>query len=390
MNNDNVLILGAGFSYSAGIPLMKGFVERMWEFAIRGTNEGKPLSKEDHEILKNAIKVRNELDRYHGRVAFDDRNIEDILSILSFNALGGTGTDTKKLNWIIKAITRTIELTCSVRRSDNYLKIEDFGPSVYREFWHQLFKISKSGLNIPTILTFNYDLVLERSLIQTLVNDKYFARNKPFPSAGVSLKYHYDNLKDYYYIIKYDNQRAHGGGNTNFTTIQQIVPEKEEYFENIELLKLHGSLNFPSKKPNNPTLHSLTEVVDRPYVLPPIFNKLSNNKPLKMWKIALQRLRMAKNVIIVGYSLPRTDIYMQYFLKAALGPNLNLNKIFIFDPVLFKDNGESEDMKRRYEECFSPQLRDRIVYQPPLGGKSSGSLAHLVDQLTRYPADILF
>lgn len=86
--SNNVIILGAGFSHDAGIPLLGGFVERMWEFAARKTHNGNPLDAADLEIFEDAIQVKNELDSYHGRAVFDDRNIEDILSILSFNVLG--------------------------------------------------------------------------------------------------------------------------------------------------------------------------------------------------------------------------------------------------------------------------------------------------------------
>ena len=81
--SDNVLILGAGFSYDAGIPLLAGFVKRMWECAIRKSCNGQLLSPDDVEIFENAMKVRNELDGYHGRANFDDRNIEDILEAVS-------------------------------------------------------------------------------------------------------------------------------------------------------------------------------------------------------------------------------------------------------------------------------------------------------------------
>ena len=55
--SDNVIILGAGFSYDAGIPLLSGFIERMWECAIRGKCNGEPLNDEDAEIFKKAIEV---------------------------------------------------------------------------------------------------------------------------------------------------------------------------------------------------------------------------------------------------------------------------------------------------------------------------------------------
>ena len=43
--SDSVIVFGAGASFDAGIPLMSGFVERMWELAIRGSYNRKNTFK---------------------------------------------------------------------------------------------------------------------------------------------------------------------------------------------------------------------------------------------------------------------------------------------------------------------------------------------------------
>ena len=111
-----------------------------------------------------------------------------------------------------------------------------------------------------------------------------------------------------------------------------------------------------------------------------------------MWTSALDHLRSAKNVVVVGYSLPQTDIYMQYFLKAALGPNLDLNKLIVFDPVLFSSSTGCAEMKHRYESCFSPQLRSRIFFDPIVNTPSTqqGTAEAFVRMLESEPAALLF
>lgn len=363
--SDNVIIFGAGASFDAGIPLLSGFVERMWEIAIRGKWNGTRLSDNDQNIFRKAMDVKDELDSYHGRSSFDDRNIEDILSILSFNILGDKKSDKDKLGVIIKAITRTIELSCNVKHDGN-LKIphiQDDGPDIYRTFWFNYFELAKKSLNPPTIITFNYDLVLERALFQLLINRTYTGKNN-FPFEGIRIRFYYDHIQEAllsveraYYWTDTDRGQSLEFPGTTLTSNFCNNPLK------IEILKLHGSLNFPRKKPKEDHW-PITIPVDDPYILPPISNKLSTNVSREMWGVALNRLRKAKNVIIVGYSLPKTDIYMQYFIKTALGPNRDLNKIYVFDPVLYKDGPLSNDMKNRYACCFSPQLQSRIVYKP--------------------------
>jgi hypothetical protein len=113
-----------------------------------------------------------------------------------------------------------------------------------------------------------------------------------------------------------------------------------------------------------------------------------------VWKGALEVLRQAKHIIIVGYSLPKTDIYMQYFLKAAVGPNSDLHKIIVFNPALFKDNNEAREMKSRYLECFSPQFSKRINFNPAhrYAGDSDlrGTFDHFIQALEHIPEELMF
>src|SRR5436190_23769116 len=80
----NVILLGAGASADAGIPLLGSFVDKMWEFATRGKVGEKAIPPADQQILNAAIEIGRQLERYNSRAFFDNRNIEDILSLLSF------------------------------------------------------------------------------------------------------------------------------------------------------------------------------------------------------------------------------------------------------------------------------------------------------------------
>jgi len=363
---DNVIVLGAGASVDAGIPLLTNFVEKMWEFAITGKYNGHDLSEDDKKIFAEAIKVRDELDGYHGRAAFDDRNIEDILSILSFNLMGGGKANRKKLVWFIKAITRTIELTCKVTHSGQLNRVQgDNEPSVYRSFWRGLFdRFKNSASSFPSIISFNYNIVLERSLFQSIIGTYYNQHSTPFPFSGIKLKYFYNLAEDTAYIPKYVPFHVRKYDRTG--TEYGVILEKTDYHDQpnllgLELLKLHGSLNFPDNK----TLEfDPVKLSEKPYILPPIINKWVGKNEETMWGSGLRRLQEAKNIIIVGYNLPQTDIYMQYFLRAGVGPNINLNKIIVCNPTLYQSGAENELMRERFGNCFSPQLRNRIVFNP--------------------------
>ena len=369
--SDNVIILGAGASVDAGVPVLANFVDTMLEYGIKGKAGNKSLSDDDKIIFEEAMKVRKELDGYHGRAAFDDRNIEDILSILAFNLMSGEKEERNKLEWMTKAIARTIELSTTVKfdnqRTTEIQKIE--GADGYIDFWYNLFRKFSNQGEFPTIITFNYDLVLERSLFQLLINTRFRPYDEErFPNDGIVLKYYYEALESFAYKvnhINYTHHTEHGIEHLGGTAIETCNEKDLKRPAIIELLKLHGSINFPnrnSKENIKPTIP--TNPVENAYILPPLPNKSLFGEEIGIWKIALERLRQAKNIVIVGYSLPQTDVYMQYFFKSGVGPNTDLNKISIFNPTLFQDNADRMEMEQRYIKCFSPQMVKRIEFRP--------------------------
>jgi hypothetical protein len=388
--SDTVLILGAGASFDAGIPLLSNFVQTMWEIAIRSKYNDILLTPDDKEIFQNAIKVRNELDAYHGRANFNDRNIEDILSILSFNLFEDKKIDRDRMDWIIKAIVRTIELTCNVKHSGEFSRIEEDGIRIYRNFWMSLFKNYKETGKFPTIITFNYDLVLERSLFQVLNSTYYNSYDNKVPFSKFSIKYHYKFLPMKTYQVKYTSFAM-----SDFKNKQGVVllnaEENNDNALDINILKLHGSVNFPNKK-SDISSFNIAKPTLNPLIMPPIFNKMQNSSINEIWKVALDKLRNAINICIIGYSMPQTDIYMNYFLKSALGPNINLNKIFVFNPVFNQNNECSSQMKNRYQDCFSPQLHERIYYNPIVYSEKiqPGTFKHFTELLNTHPGDIIF
>jgi hypothetical protein len=180
----------------------------------------------------------------------------------------------------------------------------------------------------------------------------------------------------------------------NGTLLTPVQGAPEDGALEIDLLKLHGSLNFPARVMRGSRgSHSIATSLDDPFIMPPVFNKQSGGHQQSIWKRALEHLRGAKNVVIVGYSLPKTDIYMQYFLKAALGPNVNLNKIFVFDPALHRDGTAGREMEARYAECFSPQLKGRIDFRPGLSSQHPqqlGTAEQFVRTLENSPNSLIF
>jgi len=386
----NIIVFGAGASFDAGIPLLASFVDKMWEYAIRGRVGDKRLSEDDLDILTAATTIRMGLERYNSRAAFDNRNLEDILSLLSFEALGDQ-KQMERYTTMVRAVARTIELSCRIQHVKETPEVPFALGTPYHKLWHTLLDGPLAN-NLPAIITFNYDLVLERTLWESFHRS---GRGSPKPTVNsCGLKY---SFGDNDFSIK---RVSHTYSVPNSPLLREIG-EKAQYILNekteadIPYFKLHGSLNWSQDSPLIKPRTTPTQAVENPLILPPVFNKMNAPVVNSVWKGALDLLRKVKHIIVVGYSLPKTDIYMQYFLKSAVGPNSDLQRIIVFDPVLFKDDKETEEMKRRYEECFSPQFSNRIDFKPcpsyPDGrSKRGGTFAHFIHALEASREEIMF
>lgn len=397
--SDNVIILGAGASYDAGIPLLGNFIDKMIELAATGRGPRGPLSEDEKSILKEALEIRNTIENYHARVTIDQFNLEQILSVLVFETQIGKKNSKQDLTKFTRAIATTIELTCNVLHDGNLERIQSEGNSIYQAFWLRLFNLYPQRLeSIPTILSFNYDLVLERALLQAIIGHKYEETWRKANIDGIEIGLNSENSIKNKFKLKRQMFEKHvdRGGDYHFERMPGYILDDNANSEfsnlvRLNLLKLHGSLNYSKDK--SPEINSLVTSSKNAAIIPPVFNKSDSNFASPIWKNALEALRNCKNIIICGYSLPTSDTYMQYFLKAALGPNIALNKIYIFDPALYSEGDQGSALRQRYRECFSSQFHKRIEFQPP--GKKhpnaeDGTFAHMVSMFGADPEQILF
>lgn len=408
MAYDNVIIFGAGASFDAGIPLMKDFVDTMWGYAVRGKSPNGIISAEDRKLLEQADAIRVGLEGYNSRANFNTRNLEDVLSLLSFEALAGGAALQKYQTWV-RAITRTVELSTIYPHLNAQRTDPNYPMNLYHIFWDMLLG-ENSNSSPPALITFNYDLVFERTLWD------YFhglsEAENTFKPKRDSCKVNYF-LRPYDFTIKAqkcDYVIAHNNWNEGY---RQVNVRHNGFKPTIEYnckadieipyLKLHGSLNWCSNTTPKQDEHISdelcpallpTQAVETPLILPPVFNKMNSGDVSPVWRKALEILREAKNIILVGYSLPKTDIYMQYFLKSAIGPNSSLQKIIVFDPTLFHMDAANEEMRKRYRECFSPQFQEHIIFEPKVEQQfdenGKGKLYHFIQTLKNSPDELFF
>ncbi len=130
----------------------------------------------------------------------------------------------------------------------------------------------------------------------------------------------------------------------------------------VEILKLHGSLNWVldsnSKVRLKPHPYSVRTRDGRPIsektsILPPGWNKRIDKNPYKQfWRTARRKLEECQSLVIMGYSLPETDLLARALfaevVRARDARNHVLKQLHLADP--------SSAITQRFVDLFTPTL----------------------------------
>jgi hypothetical protein len=181
-----------------------------------------------------------------------------------------------------------------------------------------------------TVITFNYDLVIEESLSKTTLWN---------PRDGFGLKVSgvsHEWTKKWY-------EKSQGDRSAK---------------SKITLLKLHGSLGWVQYANHQIRLKNRPYVVrkgitDKISILPPGWNKPVDKNPYKeFWRQARLKLESCKSLLIVGYSLPDTDLLARALFSEVVRSRASrekyLQNLFLVDI--------SDQVKSRFATLFTPAL----------------------------------
>jgi hypothetical protein len=90
----------------------------------------------------------------------------------------------------------------------------------------------------------------------------------------------------------------------------------------------------------------------QPLLIPPSWDKSEYREIMQpIWAKAVEELRRASRICIVGYSMPEADSFFKYLMALALSENHNLYKFIVVD--------KSAETLNRYEQLLDPVFRER-------------------------------
>ena len=340
-NDHNVYILGAGFSAERGFPIVKNFM-----FEMRDAYDWLKTADrlEEAKAIENVLDFRHDAAASAYRVKIDLENIEELFSLAS----ASTGfAKSKELSKSIRvAIAATLDY-CSNKTTEP--KIGLHSPELLT-FYNQYRNNDQQGIfeyrNIPayqfylramlglqgattgenTFISFNYDTVVEQALSSMNIGFSY-----GFKAKTVNYKTHSLNLNN----------------------------------QNIKLLKLHGSVNWAhleqaKRGSGKLAIYDSYDAVRAakaiPELIPPTWRKVFDGNLEGVWNDAIEAIKSATRIIIIGFSVPETDNHFKYLLAAGLQSNISLRDI------VFVNQDGSEAFKSRIGGLFTNPQSSRVSY----------------------------
>jgi hypothetical protein len=337
--NHNVYVLGAGFSADAGMPVVKDFMPRMREALEWVSNQDR---EEERSSIQSVLEFRKEATSAAYRLRLDIDNIEHLFSLAA-------AVDPNRLqNSIVNSITATLDF-CETNRSRPKINVwfeRGFANNIERNIdnsvgssgsyekaeidLYDFFAIVLSGYACKekgqrnSVITFNYDLELEKSLRRIY---------SPFDYGLKGIRWDYD---------------------------RPVVP----YSDPLPIYKLHGSINWAYEGIRGKRLtvyenyHAAREKARYRLLIPPTWQKVFVGQLQSVWQGAVRALSTATRIVIIGFSLPETDVHFKYLLAAGLKDNITLREIIFIN----KENQDS--MMTKINSLFQQSYidNDQIHY----------------------------
>jgi hypothetical protein len=292
--NSVSVILGAGFSYVAGLPLAKDLLN----------SEALITSKKAEERFK---KVWDEWNRWSSE--HPDKTSEQFLT-----AVYNGDIENVPWSWAVELIAVT--LACPLTHDIGAFNLryagrvtKPIGIPIQDAFWDIIIK----KYNLIAVVTTNYDILAERGL-------RYRPMKRPYRPGFI-----YGGIASPQILI---------GLAQPFTVMDQKRIVELEI--GIPLFKLHGSLNWAQKKGQLVMYQDLRPAFrygSDALIVPPVLEKEIPAWLLGVWESAIMYLSKSEIWLVCGYSMPVYDIAIRDMFERAAKNKGQPFTIMLLDPA---------------------------------------------------------
>jgi hypothetical protein len=330
----------------------------------RGIGLDKDLYPKEQGYFDLVFKARTALTQTHSKSVLNINNIESLFGAFDMAALlGRLGTlpdeEVQRLPTAVRyLIAKTIESRLTYVVNAGGLTLP---PVPYGGFADLLRDLNKREHGSVSVITFNYDI-------------------------GLDYAFHLSSMP-----FEYRCGVPNG-----------LDPGKKQSPGAIDLLKLHGSLNWghcekcPRVVPFElkdyfaeyhweagvATPHSRTigiakhlvqrscpvcgtQLAENPVIVPPTWNKGNVHTGLSsVWRAAASHLAKAENVFIIGYSLPITDEFFRYFYSLSTVGDAVFSRFSVVDLNKQVFDRFNSILGQTAQDCFFP-IQDTFEHAIP-------------------------
>ncbi len=337
--SDTVFILGAGASHKAGAPMLANFLDVAR--ALDRTNPENP----SRDAFKRVFAGIAELGGVYEKARLDSDNLEAVFAAFEMAALfGRLGrldlADIKALPDAMRSvIVRTLESTLQFPVVGQSLESRRVSaPYPYLDFV-KMFDRTTEFEDKVAIITFNYDLAIDYALHESGRRIDYGLEAQPMVGGFPLLKLH---------------------GSLNWLECHQcgVAPYRlEEFFRvrrfDTTLISNRAPFQFrvSAALAEDPFPHCNGDFKTPrvPLLVPPTWNKGDHHQRIaRVWARAAQHLSEARQIAIIGYSLPESDHFFRLlWALGTVGPT-RIENLWVVNPSLKKDT----ELDRRYRSML--------------------------------------
>jgi hypothetical protein len=339
--SETVFILGAGASKQAGGPLMREFLDVAEALRPRA---GAAFAGDFDLVFAGIAELRVA----QSKASVNIDNIESVFAAFELAALLGTlgalsESDTRGLAPAMRrVIARTLEMRIGFRRIDSSFE----PPAPYNEFLRYVQKLWPDNTwNSVSLMTFNYDIALDYALHYNSVAIDYCL--KPEPVSG-----------------RVQLMKLHGSLNWGRCIACEAI---EEWPVSLLTSSTPGfswapgaaaTAEFVGLWGQRRHCHPLGLYAPDPVIVPPTWDKASHYGEIEtVWRRAARHLGEAKDIVVIGYSLPESDQFFRYLYALGTLTPTRLRRFVVYDP------DASDDVKNRFQRLLGQAAQERFTYR---------------------------
>jgi len=313
----------------AGAPLIHDFLDRAREFFDDPDSDLDPIEREQFDRV---FKFKREVAKAREKFQIDLDNIEQLFGLVEMSQrLGSAPSETRDAT--VYLIAKTLQLALRNKQRPQVRPSLVPGYAVHADSFTKYVGRDPSGGDV-----FLTDIYTHFALV---LSGKYDDPRRTASRSNTVITFNYDLLVD--------DALTRIGAKPGYELADATFEEPNQSNTIVPLLKLHGSTNWAicecnqihvlgEKATGNPEMFRSMQCRKcrkaglRLLLVPPSWDKSEYSKIMQpVWKRAVDALKTATRICVIGYSMPEADAFFKFLLALGLAENDGLYKLIVVD-----------------------------------------------------------